>query len=695
MFNNPIFHIEEVIAIPSKIILFRQINDELIMLIDENMILYKINAKDYKIIDKTQLELTKDDILAISLDTKNEFLYATKGGGLYLYDINTNHTKPIELIFDHEIVDIRFSRDGQYFVTKCSQSHLAIFDNKLKKFIYAIDNQTSTKLLKHFFSLDSQILVLVYENGQVFVFDTFTHSMITSYTIEGHATDGFVYDNNSKIFITAIDGGYPFCSYDLLSNKLTKTSATMKNATSCYTDKSHTTAILGTAAGMVFLINLESLEVIYSFVFDSPTSKVFINDNLVVVTLKNDQIYFFDKKYNLTQALIKLELKEFKNAFDLISENIFLYMHPKILQHLNNAWEELFKRAVHFIGEDKESLAIRMLEPFFAMKSKKDLYNHVLNNKQYTIKFNNAVKERDLKVAYDLANAYEFLQHSLNYIKLEENWDESFMKAEKLLSSKVPADQILTITKPYLEITEKYHIISEMIRNSDLFLKAEEAIKNRQFYLFYKYCEKFPALKQSTFGKKADELGKKLYEKLLVTERNSAEFENLIEYLKHFPEFKSKVELLKAENSIIQMFSKAKKDDNIKLIYHLIHANPFLKTTSIYRQLIEDTEKDFQSFTAVVYELGFEAAHKIISKYFNIDMLYPKIYDYMKLYYMLQIKTLNGIQIEQALRAYKKVFGDDDILVYLVRHFKQNTPTIQKVQQIHNKFNTSILQYEA
>jgi cellobiose-specific phosphotransferase system component IIA len=449
-----------------------------------------------------------------------------------------------------------------------------------------------------------------------------------------------------------------------------------------------------TAAGMVFLINLESLEVIYSFVFDSPTSKVFINNDVIVITLKNDQIYFFDKKHNLSQALVKLELKEFKNAFDLISENIFLYMNPKILQHLNNAWVELFKRAVHFIGEDKESLAIRMLEPFFAMKSKKDIYNHVINNKEYAIRFNNAVRERDLKVAYDLANAYEFLKHSLNYIKLEENWDESFMRAEKLLSGKVAADQILTITKPYLEIPQKYQIISEMIRNSDLFLKAEEAIKNRQFYLFYKYCEKFPALKQSTFGKKADELGKKLYEKLLITERNSAEFESLVEYLKHFPDFKSKVELLKAENSIIQMFSKAKQDDNIKLIYHLIHANPFLKTTSIYRQLIEDTEKDFQSFTAVVYELGFEAAHKIISKYFNIDMLYPKIYDYMKLYYMLQIKTFNTSQVEQALRAYKKVFGDDDILVYLTRHFKQNTPTIQKVQQIHNKFNTSILQYE-
>ncbi|MCK9337653.1 MAG: WD40 repeat domain-containing protein [Arcobacteraceae bacterium] len=695
MFNNPIFHIEEIISIPSKVVFFRQINDDLIIFIDENMVLHKINAQEYKIIDQVKLDLNPSDILAISSDNKNEFLYSTKGGGLYIYDMNTNHTRQIDLIFSNDILDIRFSRDGQYFVTKCEKGNISVFDNKLKKFIYTINNTQNSQLIKHFFSLDSQILVLIYENGLVVVFDTFTHAIISTYNIEGRATDGFVYHNNTKVFITTSDGAYPFSSFNLITKKLTPSSANFKNATSCYTDKTQTTVICGTAGGMVFLLNLEQLEIISNFVFDSSTSKVFINDKIITILLNNNQLYFFDKNHNLSQALIKLDLKDFKSAFDLISENIFLYMNPKILEHLNNAWHELFKRGLHFIGEDKESLSLRMLEPFFAIKSKKDTYNHVLSNKEYAIRFNNAVRERDLKVAYDLADAYEFLQQSLNYIKLEENWDESFMKAEKLLSSKVPADQILTITKPYLEINQKYQIISEMIKNADLFLKAEEAIKNRQFYLFYKYCEKFPSLRMSTFGRKADELGRKLYEKLLTIDKNSTEFENLIDYLKHFPEFKIKAEALKTESSIEKMFSKAQKDDNIKLIYHLINTNPFLKQTNTYKHLIQETEKDFQSFTAILYEKGFEAAYKTISKYFNIDMLYPKVYDYMKLYYMLQIKILSQSSIPLAIENYKKLFGEDSILTYIAKEYKLSIPTFNKINQANSKFHASILDYKS
>lgn len=694
MFNNPIFHIEEIITLSSKIKLFRQINDGLIIVIDENMLLYKIDSKNYKIYEQTQLTLDKDSVISISVDNKDEFLYSTKGGGLQTYDLNTNITKSIELIFSEDILDIRFSRDGQYFVTKTSNSHLHVFDNKLKKFIYTIENKTNDKLIKHFFSLDSNLLVLVYENGYVCVFDTFTHNIIKSYYISGIATDGFVYDNNSKIFITTTDGDSPFSSYDLYTNELKKSDSNLKNATSCYTDKTHTTAICGTPSGMVFLINLHNLEIIYSFVFDSNTSKVFINDKIIVILLGNGQLYFFDKNYNLSQSLIKLELKEFKNAFDLISQNIFLFMQPKVIKHLNEAWSELYKRALHFIGEDKESLALRMLEPFFIIKSKKNTYQNVIEHKEYAIKFNNAVKTNNFKVAYDLAEAYPFLKHSLNYAKMEESWDEAFIKAERLLSDNVSAEQILNITKSYLEIPQKYQIINEMIRNSDLFIKATQAIKNRQFYLFYKYCEKFPALRQSTFGRKADELGQKIYEKLLNIDQSSTEFESLVEHLKHFPDFKIKADALKTESSITQMFSKAKQDDNIKLIYHLINANPFLKTTNTYKQLIKDTQKDFQTFTIIVYEQGFDAAHKIISKYFNIDMLYPKIYDYMKLYYMLQIKSMENIPIDIAITKYKRVFGDDDILLYLCKKYKQNTPNIQKMNQIHSKFNSSILHYE-
>ncbi|QOG11582.1 WD40 repeat domain-containing protein [Arcobacter sp. FWKO B] len=694
MYNDSIFHIEEIISIPSKVRFLRQINDELILVVDSDMILYKVHAKEYKIYDQIQLDLPKDEVTSIVADNKNEFIYSLKGGGLFIYDINNHNKKPIDTIINNDVVDIRFSRDGQYFVVKYTNSHLSIFDNKLKKFIYTIQKQSDAKLIKHFFSLDSQILVLIHEDGSVVVFDTFTHSKIATYSITGHATDGFVYDDNTKIFITTVEGEHAFSSFNLISKTLTTTTSSLKNAVSCYTDKTHTTAICGTTSGMVFLINLQTLEVITTFVFDSSTSKVFINDNLIVILLDNNQIYFFDKNYNLSQALIKLELKEFKSAFELISQNIFLYMNPKVLEHLNNAWEELYKRALHFIGEDKESLALRMLEPFFAIKSKKDIYNYVIQNKQYAIDFNNAVKERDLKTAYDIAKEYEFLQHSLNYMKLEESWDEAFMKAEKLLSSNVQADQILTITKPYLEINQKYQIISEMIKNADLFLKAAESIKNRQFYLFYKYCEKFPSLKISTFGRKADELGQKLYEKLLQTPRNSSEFESLIEYLKHFPEFKTKVEAIKTESAIEQMFTKAKNDDNIKLIYHLIHANPFLKSTKTYRQLIADTEKDFQIFTAVVYEKGFESSYKTISKYFSIDMLYHKIFDYMKLYYMLQIKTLPKEQLSKALFNYKRLFGEDDILMHLSKHFLVAMPQATVVKQLQQKFHPSILQYD-
>ncbi|NLO17053.1 MAG: WD40 repeat domain-containing protein [Arcobacter butzleri] len=607
MFNS-IFQIKNILSIPNEIVLFRYIDEDSAMAIDSSMKLYNIELRNFTITNTIELQIDKNSVLKIMSDSNDELLISTKNGNVAVYNLNNHKSINLKRVVKDEIIDIRFSKDHSYFVIKNKDDKLFIFLAQSKNYIFSISNYTNSKLVKHFFSLDSKLFVMAYENGQIFVFDTFDHSQVAEFRVDGVVSDGFVYDDNYKIFLTLKNGIYSFCSFDIVKNSIITPKYTIEDIATCYTDSTHSTVMLGTKKGLVYLVELSSLDMLYNFFFESAISRVFINEKLIIIVLENNQIYFFDKNYNLKAVLETLYSKEYKKSFDYINENIFLYMNQTVLLLTNKLWEKLLQKIVYFIGEDNQYLADRIAQPILTIQSKKETYEAILSQKNIAIEFNKSIKSRDLKTAYSLA---------------------------------------------------------------------------------YKH----PFLKDTNHWKKSYEIGRKLYSKLFKLEVDSKLFKDIYGYLKYFPDFKNRSEQLKIKLDIISILNKAIESNDKKFIFHLANSKQYLKQTSQYLEVVKASENEFHLFVNMVHSRVFEEAYKIISTYFQIDSLYEKIYDYMKLYYMIEIKTLPSNQVNLALELYKNHFGEDDNFLHLLKFFnKTNIDVVISNKKIH-KFYKSILEF--
>ncbi|MCK9161175.1 MAG: hypothetical protein ACOX39_06070 [Arcobacteraceae bacterium] len=692
MFNS-IFQIKNILSIPNEIVLFRYIDEDSAMAIDSSMKLYNIELRNFTITNTIELQIDKNSVLKIMSDSNDELLISTKNGNVAVYNLNNHKSINLKRVVKDEIIDIRFSKDHSYFVIKNKDDKLFIFLARSKNYIFSVSNYTNSKLVKHFFSLDSKLFVMTYENGQIFVFDTFDHSQVAEFRVNGVVSDGFVYDDNYKIFLTLKDSKYSFCSFDIVTNSIIVPKYTIEDIATCYTDSTHSTVMLGTKKGLVYLVELSSLDMLYNFFFESAISRVFINEKLIIIVLENNQIYFFDKNYNLKVVLETLYSKEYKKSFDYINENIFLYMNQTVLLLTNKLWEKLLQKIVYFIGEDNQYLADRIAQPILTIQSKKETYDAILSQKNIAIEFNKSLKSRDLKTAYSLAYKYPFLKYSLSYIKIEEEWENIYSSIEKNILLKTPKNKILDLAKPYKEIEFKYQKILNLISNSDILITTQESFNNAQLYLFYKYHEKYPFLKDTNHWKKSYEIGRKLYSKLFKLEVDSKLFKDIYGYLKYFPDFKNRSEQLKIKLDIISILNKAIESNDKKFIFHLANSKQYLKQTSQYLEVVKASENEFHLFVNMVHSRVFEEAYKIISTYFQIDSLYEKIYDYMKLYYMIEIKTLPSNQVNLALELYKNHFGEDDNFLHLLKFFnKTNIDVVISNKKIH-KFYKSILEF--
>ena len=180
--------------------------------------------------------------------------------------------------------------------------------------------------------------------------------------------------------------------------------------------------------------------------------------------------------------------KNFKICFELIKQHPFLTEFPDYDTLMNYA-DSLYMKVETLINSGDTHLAVKMLRILADFPDFEDVVDDLMRDIESKQKFYNAIKDKDLEVAYHMMEVNEDLQETDDGQKLQQEWDEAINLAN-YHAVNGDAKNVKEALKDYLNIPSKYRAIAtvfawcymvqleDMARDNAPMTQIEEGIKN-------------------------------------------------------------------------------------------------------------------------------------------------------------------------------------------------------------------------
>jgi hypothetical protein len=195
--------------------------------------------------------------------------------------------------------------------------------------------------------------------------------------------------------------------------------------------------------------------------------------------------------------------KNFKICFELIKQHPFLAEFPDY-DILMNYGDSLYMKSEKLINSGDTHMAVKMLRILSDFPDFKDVVDDLMRDIESKQKFFDAIKDKDLEVAYHMMEVNEKLQETDDGQKLQLEWDEAITEANyyavngDAMSVKKALDKYLNIPSKYRAIATVFAWcymvqLEDLARNNAPVLEVEKGIKNyllnfgllEQIELFY------------------------------------------------------------------------------------------------------------------------------------------------------------------------------------------------------------------
>lgn len=281
------------------------------------------------------------------------------------------------------------------------------------------------------------------------------------------------------------------------------------------------------------------------------------------------------------------------------------------------------------------------------------------------------IRSSSYNAAYELSEKNQALKTTLLYQKLEDIWKKALQKAQLLLSR----DPILNVEKARYELRDfeqveiKKGLIEKMLKNSKVFTRAEFAIKNKNFNLYFQLTRENDFLTFTPLYARVMNLADKIKTNIFnfLKEDNYIQALESVKLLSTFSPFASNAKQLEEFiNSLIL------------IEYHITHEN-FLEAIKIQNNMrIQATYKPIQrlnqmKITYMKKMFNMIENHKFlevfngIKNFFTIKICAKEMALLMKNFYIEQMKKAKNeenkaVNWEATIKEYGTYFNIDKLL---------------------------------
>lgn len=590
--------------------------------------------------------------------------------------IELDGTKPRSLItledHDGDIEVAAFSQDGRFFATGGQDGRVFFYDGSsflpISSLLARSDYISTIR-----FSKSGDFVAISGFDKFTLIFDTLRHKIAFNFATNDVVEDSAFFDHDEKLLLVCRNNASVI--FSLKDGKIISQEYLFTFwPTSIAIDHEENYALVGTRSDTLYVIalkdNTKAMEIKNEHA--GIASLAFSGDYLYLGCI-DGTLLIIDYSEGKDELETSLENKDYKSAREAINRNVFLSIHP-LTKIFDMVWPEILQQAIDLLNQDCIEEAIELTAPFIVNPSKKNEFDFYLSQKDGVKTLLELIAKKDYTKAYEMLQITKFLTKTQAYEKLENIWNKAFFNAKKLLIenaniNKRTAEQILS---PFNN-TPKKEIIIHLLRNCDVFEKAESLIKQQNFKEYFTLTFQFSFLRETDLYKKVLLVGERMLANLIELEKNFhyEEAKNIAQTLLVFPTLKraanERIVLMQQKEAFLNAIAA----NDIKRVYALIEEIESLRTMQQFKDFTKDFLQRFEE--AKPYAYNGNAKHVIVlfGEYLAVTYWIDKIGSLLKIAYLQQIKgALYSFEVNWTitLKRYFERYGKSFELVKLLQN---------------------------
>jgi predicted nucleic acid-binding protein len=568
-------------------------------------------------------------------------------------------------IHDLEIVYTRHSQSGEYLVSAGNDGKVFVIDTTTKAIRYTLPKKSDYCSYANF-SHFKIFLFVGYFNGENVLLNL-TNDKIYSFKTDYPIECAKFFDDDKKLFLCDREGNsiiFDCMTFEIISKKVL-----FNEWISCVVlSQNKKFIIAGSRKNKLYLIDPYSNEIVRVVELeDEGMTSISIYDSYLLLSFANSTIKTIDLNYKKDDFSVHMNLKEYEKVKAVLDSNVFLYIDDDILK-FKGAFEEVIQKAKELISKGRINEAVYKVAPFMEYKEFKHRIDLLFMQQDHIAKFIEAVDEKRIAEAYEMAQKYSVI-HGLSYYDgLEKQWALSFAQARKIieedpLRGKAKAEELLSV---YSKIPQKVELVKQLINNTARFIQAEMLIKKQEFVTYFNLVNSYTFLKDTVLYKKVESLAQSLYSKALLqySNREYTLAKDTLLQLLNFPYYKGVAQKeLNKINALIELESAISRDDK-KRVYALLQQVECIGFVDSFIQYNQTFETLIQSALHRAQSGKIDEAVYALRNYIELPGLRSKIDNCMKLGYLCELKSadIDKKEVEIIIGKYKALFGLDDEL---------------------------------
>ena len=413
-----------------------------------------------------------------------------------------------------------------------------------------------------------------------------------------------------------------------------------------------------------------------------------VNDKTLLVALENYKIMKVDipNQAQLRKHLINSEIRE---AYDLVGDEPMLHESNEY-ELLEKRYDSIYKEALSALMNQNNTLAKKTLNIVKGVQSKQEELSKLFDAFDEYNRFKVVCLEKKYIVAYAMAEKHEALKQTPLYLKMEENFKENFINAQRhmLMGKDGHAKALL---KEYKTVVSKQEIIKLLLNKDKDFIRFLNAIKSNNFQTLEELISKHPVFKNAPTYVALSQTVEKNISKIdtLITEGNLSRAKELLLKLKNTSFLNKELKRLYSNFDYMQKLQYAYKKNDFKLCYELLDEHHQLNITQMGIIL----NKHWVKLMRTCEDFALKANPKGIKDTLDLLLLTKtrkvKIGDLLRVSFQSKIKVYLSkrrfIGAQNIIYSYIDIFGKDSEIQSLMKTYELMSKKELAITEVQHK----------